>query len=80
VLAWELSNMDVSFCLDAMHRALKYKIPEIFNTDQSRQFTAQVFTSILEEKQVRISMDGSSRAFDNIFIERLWRTVKHEEI
>jgi len=57
VLAWELSNtLDVSFCLDALHRALKYKIPEIFNTDQGRQFTAQAFTSILEEKQIRISM------------------------
>jgi len=81
VLAWELSNtLDVSFCLDALHRALKYKLPQIFNTDQGCQFTAQAFTSILEEKQIRISMDGRGRAFDNIFIERLWRTVKHEEI
>ena len=81
MLAWELSNtLDFSFCLDALHGVLKYKLPQIFNTDQGCQFTAQAFTSILEEKQIRISMDGRGRAFDNIFIERLWRTVKHEEI
>lgn len=81
VLAWELSNtLDVSFCLEALERALKYRIPGIFNTDQGCQFTSQDFTSILEKNQVRISMDGRGRVFDNIFIERLWRTVKYEEI
>lgn len=81
VLAWELSNtLDVSFCLDALQRALKYTLPQIFNTDQGSQFTSQAFTSILENKQIRISMDGRGRVFDNIFIERLWRTVKYEEI
>jgi len=81
VLAWELSNtLDVSFCIEALKRALKYRIPGIFNTDQGCQFTSKDFTSILENNQVRISMDGRGRAFDNIFIERLWRTVKYEEI
>jgi len=81
VLAWELSNtLDVNFCLEALNRALKFKVPEIFNTDQGCQFTSQAFTSILENKQIRISMDGRGRVFDNIFIERLWRTVKYEEI
>ncbi|MBN2602270.1 MAG: IS3 family transposase, partial [Candidatus Marinimicrobia bacterium] len=81
VLAWELSNtLDVSFCLEALKRAFKYGIPGIFNTDQGCQFTAQDFTSILENNQIRISMDGRGRVFDNIFIERLWRTVKYEEI
>ena len=81
VLAWELSNtLDVYFCLEALDRALKYKVPEIFNTDQGSQFSSQAFTSALAGKQVRISMDGRGRVFDNIFIERLWRTVKYEEI
>jgi len=81
VLSWELSNtLDVHFCLEALGQALRIAKPEIFNTDQGSQFTSQAFTSVLEEKQVLISMDGRGRAFDNIFIERLWRTVKYEEI
>lgn len=81
VLAWGLSNtLDVYFCLEALKRALAFSTPEIFNTDQGCQFTPQAFTSILENRQIQISMDGRGRVFDNIFIERLWRTVKYEEI
>jgi putative transposase len=81
VLSWELSNtLDVHFCLEALNQALRIAKPEIFNTDQGSQFSSQAFTSVLEENQVLISMDGRGRAFDNIFIERLWRTVKYEEI
>ena len=81
VVAWRLSNtLDVSFCLEALDAALAQGQPDIFNTDQGAQFTASAFTSRLETAQVRISMDGRGRAFDNIFIERLWRTVKYEDI
>lgn len=81
VLAWELSNtLDVHFCLEALEQALKIAKPGIFNTDQGCQFTSNPFTSLLTKNNVRISMDGRGRAFDNIFIERLWRTVKYEEI
>jgi len=81
VLAWELSNtLDVQFCLEALDQALKIAKPEIFNTDQGCQFTSNPFTGLLTENDIRISMDGRGRAYDNIFIERLWRTVKYEEI
>ena len=72
VLAWQLSNtLDGTFCLDALHQALDYGQPEIFNTDQGAQFTAHAFTDALETAGIRISMDGRGRAFDNIFVERL---------
>ena len=81
VLAWQLSNtLDGAFCLDALHQALDWGQPEIFNTDQGAQFTAHAFTNALETAGIRISMDGRGRAFDNIFVERLWRTVKYEDI
>jgi putative transposase len=82
VLAWRLSNtMDTSFCLEALEEALaRFGKPEIFNTDQGSQFTSQAFTGALERTGVRISMDGRGRFLDNIFIERLWRSLKHEDI
>ena len=81
VIAWEISNtLDGQFCLDCLYQAMKSGLPEIFNTDQGSQFTANAFVSTLEEAGVRISMDGRGRAHDNIFIERLWRTVKYEDI
>lgn len=81
VLAWQLSNtLDGQFCLDALEQALLLGLPDIFNTDQGVQFTALAFTGRLEADQVRVSMDGRGRAFDNIFIERLWRSVKYEDI
>jgi len=82
VLAWRLSNtMDTSFCLEALEEALaRFGKPEIFNTDQGSQFTSQAFTGALERADVRISMDGRGRFLDNIFIERLWRSLKHEDI
>lgn len=81
VLAWQLSNtLDGQFCLDALQQALLLGTPEIFNTDQGAQFTALAFTGCLEAAGVRISMDGRGRVFDNIFIARLWRSVKYENI
>jgi putative transposase len=82
VLSWELSNtMDASFCVEALQRALMSgRRPEIFNTDQGSQFTSEAFTSILKENGISISMDGKGRAFDNIMVERLWRTVKYEDV
>ena len=81
VLAWEISNsLDTSFCLSALKQALELSKPEIFNTDQGRQFTSKEFTSTLEKENIRISMDGRGRVFDNIFVERLWRSVKYEEV
>ncbi len=81
VLAWQLSNtLDGRFCLDALHQALQQGRPEIFNTDQGAQFTASAYTNCLSEAGIRISMDGRGRALDNIFIERLWRSVKYEEL
>ena len=81
VLSWELSiTLDSSFCLQALDRALQVATPEIFNTDQGVQFTSHDFTRRLEVAQIRISRDGRGRAFDNIFVERLWRTVKYEEV
>lgn len=82
VLAWEVSNsMDESFCVSALERALRlYETPEIFNSDQGAQFTGKAFTDVLKANDIRISMDGKGRAMDNIFIERLWRSVKYEEV
>ena len=81
VLAWQLSNtLDGLFCLDALDLALAQGKPDIFNTDQGVQFTAQAFTSRLEDAGIRISMDGRGRALDNVFVERLWRTVKYEHV
>lgn len=82
VLSWRLSNtMDVCFCLEALHEALdRYGAPEVFNSDQGAQFTSGSFTSILEQHNVQISMDGKGRWIDNVFIERFWRSVKYEEV
>ncbi len=81
VLAWELSTtLDTSFCLDALDRALRAGQPQIFNTDQGVQFTSQEWTSRLRSAQIRISWDGRGRALDNVFVERLWRSVKYEEV
>ena len=81
VLAWELSNsMESLFCVDALKQALTQGHPEIFNTDQGTQFTSEAFTGVLLDKNITISMDGRGRALDNVFIERLWWTVKYEEI
>lgn len=81
VLSWQLSNtLDGSFCLVALRKALLHAQPEIFNTDQGVQFTSNDFTGELETAGVRISMDGRGRVFDNIFVERLWRSVKYEDI
>lgn len=81
VLAWEVSNtLDGNFCLAALDRALARGTPEVFNTDQGAQFTSSAFTGRLEQAGVQISMDGRGRAQDNILIERLWRTVKYEEV
>jgi putative transposase len=82
VLAWELSNsLESSFCISALERALQqHASPEIFNTDQGAQFTSNDFTDILHSEDIAISMDGRGRALDNAFIERLWWTVKYEEI
>ena len=81
VLAWEVSNtLDGSFCVSTLERALQGGQPEIFNTDQGSQFTSHDFTSRLQARSIRISMDGRGRALDNIFVERLWRSVKYEEV
>ena len=81
VLAWRLSNtLDGSFCLDMLEEALSRGKPEVFNTDQGVQFTAQAWTSRLETAGVAVSMDGRGRCLDNVFVERLWRTVKYEDI
>jgi len=81
VLAWRLANtLDAGFCVEALEEALKKGRPEIFNTDQGAQFTGEAFTGLLESHGVRISMDGRGSYNDNLFIERLWRTVKYEEV
>ena len=81
VVSWQLSNtLDPDFCLHALHQALQVGTPEIFNTDQGAQFTSLAFTGCLEDADIRVSMDGRGRCFDNIFVERLWRSVKYEEI
>jgi putative transposase len=82
VLSWRLSNtLDASFCIEALQEALaRYEAPDIFNTDQGSQFTSEGFTSVLSSHGVAISMDGRGRWMDNVFIERLWRSVKYEEV
>lgn len=82
VLSWKISTtLDRQFCIDALNEALdKYGEPEIFNTDQGTQFTSTDFTNILKNRGIKISMDGKGRALDNVFVERLWRTVKYEEV
>ena len=82
VLSWRISNtMDNSFCLDVLNEAIcKYGKPEIFNTDQGSQYTSKNFTDILKSNSIQISMDGKGRALDNVYIERLWRSLKYENI
>ena len=81
VLAWKISNtLDADFCVATLEEALSRHKPDIFNTDQGSQFTSQEFTRVLEQNQIAISMDGRGRALDNVFIERLWRSVKYENI
>lgn len=82
VLSWRLSNtMDDTFCVEALQEAIEvFGAPEIFNTDQGSQFTGAAFTDVLNKARVRISMDGRGRWMDNVFIERLWRSVKYEEV
>jgi putative transposase len=82
VLAWRLSNtLGADFCVDALEEALaRYSPPEIFNTDQGSQFTSDGFTGTLKQHGVMISMDGKGRCMDNIFVERLWRSLKYEEV
>jgi putative transposase len=81
VLSWELSNtLDVGFCLAALDEALRQGQPDIFNSDQGVQFTSSEFVGRLEQEEIRVSMDGRGRVFDNIFVERLWRSVKYEEV
>lgn len=82
VLSWRVSNtMDSEFCVEALEEALqRYGTPEIFNTDQGAQFTAEAFTRVLKDHEIAISMDGKGRWVDNVFVERLWRSVKYEDV
>jgi putative transposase len=81
VLSWAVSiTMDVAFCVEALKQAIRHSQPEIFNTDQGAQFTSLAFTERLKNSGIRISMDGRGRALDNVFVERLWRSVKYEEV
>jgi putative transposase len=82
VLSWEISNtMDSHFCVSALERAIRlYGKPDIFNTDQGSQFTSEAFTNVLKNNHIKISMDGKGRWMDNVFIERLWRSVKYEDV
>jgi putative transposase len=81
ILSWEVSiTLDKTFCVEALRQALLISKPEISNTDQGPQFTSEAFTGVLSEAGIRISMDGRGRVYDNIFVERLWRTVKYEEV
>lgn len=82
VLSWRLSNtLDADFCVEALQEAIAcFGAPEIFNTDQGAQFTSEAFLNVLERNHIRISMDGKGRWMDNVFVERLWRSVKYEEI
>ena len=82
VLSWRLSNsMDTSFCIDALEEAIyRYGRPIIFNTDQGSQYTSEAFTQVLKDNDIRISMDGKGAWSDNVFVERLWRSVKYEEV
>ena len=81
LVAWRLSNtLEAGFCIDTLQEALEKGRPEVFNTDQGSQFTSGEFTQVLQDHGVKISMDGKVRYTDNIFVERLWRTVKYEEV
>ncbi len=81
VPSWKVSTLlDSQFCVEALEETLKQLTPEIFNTDQGVQFTSSCFTGVLEKQKIAISMDGKGRALDNIFVERLWRSVKYEEV
>jgi putative transposase len=82
VLSWRLSNtMESDFCVDALEEAIhRYGAPEIFNTDQGAQFTSEAFTGVLKAAEIKISMDGKGRWVDNVMVERLWRSVKYEEV
>lgn len=81
VLSWRLSNtLDSDFCVEVLNEALGYGKPEVFNTDQGCQFTSEAFTGLLHNNGIQISMDGKGRALDNVFVERLWRTVKYENV
>lgn len=81
VLSWAVSiSLESDFCIEVLEKALRIAKPDIFNTDQGSQYTSPKFTGILERSNIKISMDGKGRAFDNIFVERLWRSVKYEEV
>ena len=81
VLAWRLSNtLEVDFCLEALEEALRQGKPEVFNTDQGSQFTSEAFTGMLLAQGIQVSMDGKGRCTDNVFVERLWRSIKYEEV
>ena len=82
VLSWRVSNtLDTDFCIAALEEALqRFGLPEIFNTDQGSQFTSEAFTDVLKAHSIAISMDGKGRWVDNVFIERLWRSVKYEDV
>ena len=81
ILSWRLSNtLDTDFCVEALHDSFQYGCPEIFNSDQGSQFTSEDFTGVLKAAGVAISMDGKGRCMDNIFVERLWRSLKYEEV
>ena len=82
VLSWRISNsLDTSFCIEALQEAIfRYGIPALMNTDQGSQFTSDAFTQVLKDHEIEISMDGKGRALDNIYIERLWRSLKYEDI
>ena len=82
VLSWRVSNtMDTAFCIEALEEALqRFGAPEIFNTDQGAQFTSEAFTDVLKDHGIKISMDGKGRWIDNVFVERLWRSVKYEDV
>ena len=82
VLSWRVSNtLDTHFCIEALEEALqRFEAPEIFNTDQGSQFTCAAFTDVLKGPAIAISMDGKGRWVDNVFVERLWRSVKYEDV
>ena len=82
VLSWRVSNtLDTDFCIEALEEALqRFGAPDIFNTDQGSQFTAEAFTGVLKDHGIKISMDGKGRWLDNVFVERLWRSVKYEDV
>ena len=81
ILSWRLSNtLDTAFCVEALEESFQYGLPDIFNSDQGSQFTSEDFTGVLEAAGVAISMDGKGRCMDNIFVERLWRSLKYEEV